>query len=582
MEASSSKLSYVACRQRKVKCNRILPRCGRCTNIGEECVYPTSRKSHRGKRKQVRDLEEKLVQLEDQIRTLGGGDASHQQQAPVPGISGPHESPWSSQDEPESHSTNVTYGRSQDQPQVLASQGPSLDLSNQDVDVDRIIPSDMLEDLTTIYFDNLYHPSPIIHRSRYVSSLHLTPGQQPPACLQQIIIATGASLSPQHASLGVPLYKQARASAEADEMKARPLIIIPIICLRLLTILQDQREHPIWVAHAQSWLLIANFEARNAELSRACISLGRSIRIAQVLNLHQLDRSEPSASLFPSLLPPPQDRIELEERRRTWWVVYVSDRLLFATSGLPALIDEEEMHTLLPSSEEAFQIGCQEQTSTIQGALQARATISSPLTARVLAAFLFHQASKNIPRLRACNTADEQYWTQHGEIDDHLTALTNMLPATLRLPQSSGCQHAIFINTLIYTATMCLHKTAAQKARCIHADDLALQSHALMFDAALKVLEVFRLADDLVMALKNPILDYAANICGLVFVQDFGMRETARSKKNAALVVNILSTAGQNHPVARMLAGQLLAEFEKTGNEIADDTEAGSYTGALG
>lgn len=64
--------------------------------------------------------------------------------------------------------------------------------------------------------------------------------------------------------------------------------------------------------------------------------------MAQLLNLHQLDRGSNPPSIFPTIMQPPQDWCELEERRRTWWVAYVSDRLLFATSGLPALIDDHD------------------------------------------------------------------------------------------------------------------------------------------------------------------------------------------------------------------------------------------------
>lgn len=196
---------------------------------------------------------------------------------------------------------------------------------------------------TALYFDKLHHASPMIHRSRYLSSLRLSHSSQPPACLQQMVMATGASVIPIHAPLANSLYKRGRALAEADEMKVGPSSC-PLPALATNHLPQDQQDHPVCVAHVQCWLLIANFEARNANFSRACVSLGRAIRMAQLLNLHQLDRDSNSIppSIFPTIMQPPQDWCELEERRRTWWVAYVSDRLLFATSGLPALIDDQD------------------------------------------------------------------------------------------------------------------------------------------------------------------------------------------------------------------------------------------------
>jgi hypothetical protein len=83
--------------------------------------------------------------------------------------------------------------------------------------------------------------------------------------------------------------------------------------------------------------------------ARSYLSLGRSIRFAQLLNLHQLDQIDHRQTLF-CHHSPPRDWIEREERRRTWWVIYVADRLVFATSGMPALINDDQVCLSAPSS----------------------------------------------------------------------------------------------------------------------------------------------------------------------------------------------------------------------------------------
>lgn len=40
------------------------------------------------------------------------------------------------------------------------------------------------------------------------------------------------------------------------------------------------------------------------------------------------------------------DRFEMEERRRTWWVAFAADRLVAATTSLPALISTREVSEL--------------------------------------------------------------------------------------------------------------------------------------------------------------------------------------------------------------------------------------------
>ena len=73
------------------------------------------------------------------------------------------------------------------------------------------------------------------------------------------------------------------------------------------------------------------------------MSLCRSLRVAQMLNLHRIDQSD---QIFPSTLAPPKDWSELEERRRTWWVIFCSDRFVSGTTGWPALINSQDVRTL--------------------------------------------------------------------------------------------------------------------------------------------------------------------------------------------------------------------------------------------
>lgn len=83
--------------------------------------------------------------------------------------------------------------------------------------------------------------------------------------------------------------------------------------------------------------------------SRASTSLGRSVRIAQMLNLHQLDRKALQAR---SILAPARDWTETEERRRTWWVVFCIDRFVCGATGWPALVNDRDVRTFNPTMEQ--------------------------------------------------------------------------------------------------------------------------------------------------------------------------------------------------------------------------------------
>jgi Zn(2)-Cys(6) binuclear cluster domain-containing protein len=53
-------LSCQYCKKRKLRCDRRLPVCGRCTESNRECDYPGQRQTSLGKKTQMRDLEAKL------------------------------------------------------------------------------------------------------------------------------------------------------------------------------------------------------------------------------------------------------------------------------------------------------------------------------------------------------------------------------------------------------------------------------------------------------------------------------------------------------------------------------------------
>lgn len=53
-------LACVTCRSRKLKCDRSKPACLRCTRLKSDCVYPESRRKPALKRRNVKELEERL------------------------------------------------------------------------------------------------------------------------------------------------------------------------------------------------------------------------------------------------------------------------------------------------------------------------------------------------------------------------------------------------------------------------------------------------------------------------------------------------------------------------------------------
>ncbi|KAJ3570519.1 hypothetical protein NPX13_g5702 [Xylaria arbuscula] len=80
-------LSCVTCRSRKLKCDKVKPACTRCTKVNGECVYPESRRKPASKRKNVKELEERLAQVEGLLQQVGGSSLNPPtvSEAPVAG-----------------------------------------------------------------------------------------------------------------------------------------------------------------------------------------------------------------------------------------------------------------------------------------------------------------------------------------------------------------------------------------------------------------------------------------------------------------------------------------------------------------
>jgi hypothetical protein len=229
--------------------------------------------------------------------------------------------------------------------------------------------------------------------------------------------------------------------------------------------------------------------------------------------------------------------------------------------------------TSLPVSEDAFENGREEQTISMREALQTHSPLQSSLAARVLAGHAFYQAAVIDNQADdAHNGANDGYWTKHREVENELLSLMVRLPRSLQLPQSSACQQAIFVNVLIHSATMCLHKTAIRRTRGqegFEVDYHRRESRSRMLAAAAQVLAVFRLTEDIMAVVKNPIQDYAAYIAAVVFLEDVATEGNVESKENLAFLLRVLQTVGQHHAVGRMLGSQLAAEVERLDIQIS-------------
>jgi hypothetical protein len=71
-------ISCVSCRKRKLKCDRVKPKCGTCTRLRHECEFPERRRNQGSKRRNIKELEARLAQVETQLISESKQNASAQ------------------------------------------------------------------------------------------------------------------------------------------------------------------------------------------------------------------------------------------------------------------------------------------------------------------------------------------------------------------------------------------------------------------------------------------------------------------------------------------------------------------------
>ncbi|KAF4414915.1 binuclear zinc transcription factor [Fusarium acutatum] len=516
------------CRSMKLKCGRIKPCCGRCARRSEICDYPHSRRTNVGRTTRVRELEVKLDQLESLARpTFKPLDNSSNMD---------HSTGFSAGDSPLlSDLIGDTAGSTASNtggPEV----GPwSANLLSTGTFEQRL-PPEVLEYLTNSYFDKWHHVAPMLHQARYTMSLQLPPHMRPPMCLQYIVMAWGAEMGKTHRHLSFPFYQRARAYAAADEIK--------------------------------TWCLMCYFEAHYLLFSRSSMSIARAIRIAQMLGLHRVDADD-LESIY--LMPPPQSWLEAEERRRTWWALYCSDRLVGGTTGLPVLINEQEISARLPASEAAFETGTEEITSLWTSTFRPEGQEFSAFARRALAASLFHQAFMTSDSAAldedSGGSRTSMYWNRHREIDNNLVLLLQALPDDTKLPKQIRCRNATFVNVIIHMSIICLHRAAICKMKVLDLpQSMISRSRARLVCAAEEILGIFRMMSDVDENLKNSILTFSIYMVSQVVLEDLESEEENLSRQDNLdfiLRLMILSAKTLHNPVTLSMAVQLAVEMSQ-------------------
>ncbi|KAL2016074.1 hypothetical protein VTK56DRAFT_4281 [Thermocarpiscus australiensis] len=198
------------------------------------------------------------------------------------------------------------------------------------------LSSSLLHGLHDRYFD-LFHPIlPMISRERFEADL---------AEASQASSSIGVhALSWAMATLGSSSIPELRGYVDRCYERCRALLEL---CER-----QDTGECLTSLSSLQALVLLTLYEFKQSNFARPWMTLGRAIRLAKMMGLDQgaccLSAAVGATQYGPSL-PPPASAADAEERRRTYWVLFVLDCLsTMQTNARPAL--ERPTHIPLPYS----------------------------------------------------------------------------------------------------------------------------------------------------------------------------------------------------------------------------------------
>ncbi|KAH9204930.1 hypothetical protein DL95DRAFT_348870 [Leptodontidium sp. 2 PMI_412] len=498
--------SCMSCRRRKVRCDRVEPRCGRCLDTKRECLYPERKKTASDwKRPDVNALEARLRVVESQLaqqvakkKTLESNNSAHNHQHQSELDNSPSSLGRGCSVDAHSHHLvpeNISIPTGLEYlPAEISSLRPHADgMSLQEP----LPPTKVQEELFKIYFDQLHACNPLINEMRFYGMLALGLDCRPFLALQYAMWSAAASVTPRYEKHCEVFIQRARKYAAYME-------------------LERLGEPHITIYDAQSWCLIANVEAQRVHISQAWTSAAKCVRLVQMLGLHCIDRPGVYGARF---LPPTNDSSELEERRRTFWAAYMCDCWISALGGWPMTIQESGIWTHLPISEDSFSSESQVARISLAEALAegGASNISSSFAGVILATALLAREYVHIQRsVRSEHTEDGNdgfFWNTHRELDNTITNTLMFLPERFKNPHELRDPNVIFLVQALHVAAICLHRTVINKRMVGQGySSVVSQSMARCTTAAHAITSTIRMASHQNMSRMSPWTGYCLHV----------------------------------------------------------------------
>jgi hypothetical protein len=159
---------------------------------------------------------------------------------------------------------------------------------------------------------------PILSETRFLAELSANPPPKSISALKYSVGLLSAAMSSQYHHLRQDLYNMVRRQIEDCEMDPDTTVFSSLNTFQAL-------------------LFLVRYEIISSHITRAWMTLGRAIRLSSVLRLHRMDGSQGVDDIVPGLhvsLPIADDQCLLEERRRSFWLLFVWETYIKTRSGM--------------------------------------------------------------------------------------------------------------------------------------------------------------------------------------------------------------------------------------------------------
>ncbi|KAI0476270.1 hypothetical protein GGR56DRAFT_462407 [Xylariaceae sp. FL0804] len=322
------------------------------------------------------------------------------------------------------------------------------------------ISAGVLNQLHNRFFD-VYDPVlPMIDRTRFQAEVSQYSSSIEVCGLSQAVAALGALATPEFAFAQEQCYSQARELLDMCERQENGGTLANINTL-------------------QTCVLLMLYEFKRPNFARSWMTLGRAIRLCKMMGLDRIDAELGNRPVLRPLglqvdLPPASTPTTLEERRRTFWLLYIFDASAAIRSRASTSFDATQIPVRLPCPGDVTHVQHDSNMPTLQqmDGLSTSPPIST-FSAIILTVSLYRRVFEHVQLSHQEPLSSYPFWVTHYRLDRALLDCYARRPADL-----SGAL-ALTLRTNMAAVELWLHSTALAKAELEPHLPLALCTEAV-------------------------------------------------------------------------------------------------------